>query len=153
MTGIRTLEENIARLEEATERADAATRDARAALKDLEHKRREVVRLLSTDAPVLVETAINGAVAQGLDDLSEQFQQASRETYDRVIAQVDVILNIALGKPGSTRTGHADLRPELAQMIREWVVDRVAQSTAEVGPQPTGKRSTRRPGVRRELGD
>lgn len=128
MTGIRTLEENIARLEEATARADESTRAARAALKDLEHKRKEMADLLERLAPMMVEEAIGELVKEGLDQLGEQFKEASQETYNRVLAQTDILLNLALGKPGSTRPNTEDIRPKLAAMIRAWIVEEVRKA-------------------------
>lgn len=127
MNTTQELELDIARLEEAARRADESARAAREALADLDRKRREIKRLLATDMPAYVEAVVNDAVATGLEQLEEEFRSASDLVERRMVGQVDKLLNLAFGRPGNRQGRSRDLRPQLAEKIRFWILEQVRE--------------------------
>lgn len=127
MSALANLEANIAKLEAAAEAAAAATRDLHAATKDARDAKRELAALvesINTEAAKAVASAVEAAATQGIKDLGESFGRASNDIYKRVINQVDLIVNMAVGMPGRTKAASTDLRPALAKGISE-TIDKV----------------------------
>lgn len=128
MSGIRDLEENIARLEAASERAERAAREANAATKALEQKRKELRYLIDQTVDDVLQEAVVPIVSKGLHDLELQFRDATKQTHARVLEQVDVLLNAAIGRPGKVKGKDVDLRPQLIELIRTFVLDEVRKA-------------------------
>lgn len=120
-----TLEENIARLEKATEEARQATREAHAARKDLLRVQKEVEALLGPEVAEQVSRSVNDALRDELRQVLDAAVKASHDTYARVLNQVDLLINLALGKPGKMAGKEKDLRPELAEKIRLWILEQM----------------------------
>lgn len=126
---IRDLEDNIARLTAASERAEEATRQAREAVKDLLAIEKRIQLMIGKELESTVNERINEVATKGLKELGEHFKQASDATYQRVIHQADLLINISLGKEGAVRKDQEDLRPMLAEKLREWVVAEIRKVT------------------------
>lgn len=124
-TGIRDLEDDIARLEEAAMRAEEATRAACVAAMMLDDKRRELDLLLSSFPNEVVRVSIDEAVASGLEEVGDRITEAARLSHQQVMDQTNKILNLAFGRPGNRQGKGRDLRPMLAEKIRFWVLEQV----------------------------
>lgn len=126
---MKTLEENIAKFEAAAERAELAAREANAATKALRQAEKDVRDLLDRDKlTAMVDKAMSDVMREGLDSLAAAFKKAQGRVNDRVLEQVDVILDLAIGKEGRTTGSKTDLRPDLAELIRRFVHEEVTKA-------------------------
>lgn len=124
MPGLTDLEENIARLERATEDARQATREAHEAVADLRRAEKAVRDLLDQKLLAqLVDEGMAEAIHDGLELLGANFKQASEGVYAKVNEQVDLLVNLSLGRPGK----HGDLRPKLSMALRKIVAEEMGK--------------------------
>jgi exonuclease VII small subunit len=128
VTDTSKLEQTITRLQEAVTACKEATREAHQATKDLRAERQQVQQLLGPTAKELVHSKVEDLVTTEFNKLGPVLKANSRSIYDRVQQQIDMIIDLSLGKQGSTRKGHEDLRPVLASKLRDWLqveIDRI----------------------------
>lgn len=119
--GVASLEQKIQQFEELLEEMREATRTAHEALKQLRLEKREVERYLQNEGRIVVEARVNEVVKNELDKIAPEVKKHTNLIYEKIGQQLDKIIGITLGKELSTRYGTRDLRPELAEKLREWI--------------------------------
>lgn len=107
------------RLAEAVEAAKEATREANAAKKDLERARKEAHEFITGD----LRATITEEMQRTMGAFNDEFPKQVQSMYAKVSEQVDLLINLAVGKPG--RNGD-DLRPEMAAMFGKWIGEQLA---------------------------
>lgn len=116
-----------AKLREAIAEARAATSEAHAAKKDLEHALREAREVIQTE----VRAEIAAVLKANMDAITTELPKRMHELYAHAEAQIDMLINLAFGLPGSTRdTGKPgtkrDIRPAMAAQFRKWIAEQLA---------------------------
>jgi F0F1-type ATP synthase membrane subunit b/b' len=116
------LEKAIQRFEEAQEGLREEVRNAHAATKALKEERKEAEKLIK-ESLKSIETRIIKEVEKNFEQMQKEFAVETHRLYERVQRQVDILIDIALGKR-STRSGDKkDIRPALAAKMREWIME------------------------------
>lgn len=115
------LEQNIAKFERLLADMRQATRESHSAIKQQRQLKKEIDKLLNTEITTLVNDRIKEVLEAELAKLVPGLREESRKIYDKVGSEVDVLLNICLGKRFSKKTGTEDLRPLLGLKMREWI--------------------------------
>jgi len=119
--GMSKLEETINKFERLLAEMREETRRAHEVLKDLHTVERSVKHLLSTEAAKMVDELVEKLVKEELEKIGPELVEYSTRIYDRVGREVDKIIDICLGKEFSSQHNRADLRPALAEKLREWL--------------------------------
>lgn len=128
MPGIEHLEAKIAQLEEIMEQLDASKRDAHSALKLLQKERRETEAYLRTTGKEMIEEAVTRMVKAELDIMGPKMREHTNAIYDKINSEVDNLINLSLGEPFSKKENRMDLRPQLAEKLRLWVLEVIRQN-------------------------
>jgi len=115
------LELRIARFEELLEEMREATREAHSTLKEVRTQRREIEQMLSSNIRKTIEARVDAVVKGELDKIGPQIREQTSRIYARVTREVDKLIDLSLGKEFSTTHGREDLRPQLAEKMREWI--------------------------------
>jgi hypothetical protein len=92
------LDERISQFETLLDEMRSETMQARSALTKMQRERKDLERIL------------------GSKELKSVVEHR-----DRVTEEVNKILDICLGKEFSTKVGREDIRPALAEHLREWI--------------------------------
>lgn len=121
--GISQLDQRIARFEQLLEEMREETREAHSTLKQIHTVRREIEHMLKTDSKKMVDDRVGQVVVEELDRISPQLKEQTSRIYARVNREVDRLCDLCLGKEFAMRNGREDLRPELAEKLREWILD------------------------------
>lgn len=119
--GMSELEKNIKRFEGILEELNFATRDAHAVLKDMREERRIVERMMHDDVKKRVNDKTDKVVRDELERIGPEVRKRTVMIYERVDEQIQKVIDIALGKELSTKKGKKDLRPILAEKLREFI--------------------------------
>lgn len=128
MTGIDKLEMRIREFEEKIHEMQEATREANMMLRDLKVQRKEVERLLAMgDVKRLVDARVDEVVRGELDRIGPEIRAHTEIIYDKVGEQIDKLIAISLGKEGSLKSKYDDLRPKLAERLRVWIREVIAE--------------------------
>lgn len=106
------------RLLEVIEQARAATAELNGTKKDLERTIKEAREVLKAE----VATTVSNEIERCLNEFGEQIRNWSDSLYGHVQGQVDLLINLAIGKPGKEE----DLRPLMAAMFRRWIGEQLA---------------------------
>lgn len=117
------LEQTIEKFEKAMTDLEESTRAAHAALKDLREERRTVEQMLSGDVRKKINDRVEEVVKEELDKIGPTIRSQTSLIYERVGNQVDKLVNLALGKEFSKKRNNSDLRPLLAEKLREFIVE------------------------------
>lgn len=115
------LEQRIAHFEELLEQMKAETREAHSVLKQIRNERKEVERLMSTNAKDMVERRVDEVVGKELEKIGPEVRKQTSLIYSKVGKEIDKIIDICLGKEYSQINGREDLRPQLAEKLRDWI--------------------------------
>jgi hypothetical protein len=121
------LELRIARFEELLEEMREATREAHSTLKEVRTQRREIEQMLGSDVRKTVEARVDSVVKGELDKIGPQLREQTSRIYARVTREVDKLIDLSLGKEFSNAHGREDLRPQLAEKMREWIKEVLAE--------------------------
>lgn len=133
MAGLEKLEMRIRELEEKVAEMRDATREANMLLRDLKMQKKEVERLLGMeDVRKLVHDRVDEVVTTELDRIGPQMREFSSHVYDKVGKQIDMLVDIMLGKELSTRAKNADLRPQLAEKMKVWIREVIEEEGLEI---------------------
>lgn len=127
MAGIEHLEAKIAQLEEIVELLQAEKRDANSTLKLLQKERRETERYLRTTGKEMIEEAITRLLKAELDIMGPKLKAHTNAIYDKIGAETDKLINLCLGGAYTGSKGAPDLRPQLAEKLRIWVLEIIRQ--------------------------
>lgn len=127
MPGIEHLEAKIAQLEEIMEQLDASKRDARSTLKLLQKERREVEQYMRTIGKEMVEEAVTRVVKAELDIMGPKMREHTNAIYDKIGTETDRLINLCLGGAYTGTKGAPDLRPQLAEKLKVWVLEIIRQ--------------------------
>lgn len=116
------LEERIAHFEGLLELMKAATRESHSVLKEIKTERKEIERLLSSkEVRQLVHDRIDEVVKAELEKIGPELKKQSGRIYDRVERQVDLLIDLSMGREFSIANGREDIRPQLAKKLRAWI--------------------------------
>lgn len=121
--GMTQLEKNIQRFEKAKNDIDESVREAHKVLKDLQYERRQIERLLGGEVKTIVHDRVDAVVKRELDVIAPSIKKQTDRIYEKVGEQIDILINICLGKPLADRQGKEDLRPVFAARLRELIQD------------------------------
>jgi uncharacterized protein YukE len=119
--GISHLDQRIARFEELLAEMKEETREAHSTLKEIRTQRREIDQLLGSDVRQMVDARVDAVVKGELDKIGPQIREQTSRIYARVNREVDKLIDICLGKEFSSVHDREDLRPQLAEKLREWL--------------------------------
>lgn len=131
--GVRTLEQNIEKFEKLLVEMKHATREAHSALKQLQHERKEIEKYFVVETQKLIQEHVTEVVKTELDVLAPQIRAQTSLIYSKVGEQIDILINLGLGKQYSKKAGKEDLRPMLAEKLREWIREIIAEEEAKNG--------------------
>lgn len=123
------LEQRIAHFEELLEQMREETREAHSTLKQIREVHREVKHMLETDVKEMVELRTDKVICDELEKIGPQLKEQTSRIYARVGREVDKIIDISLGKEFSDRNDREDLRPRLAEKLREWLREIIDEET------------------------
>lgn len=127
MPGIEDLNKAIERLEAAEERCRQAAREANEAAKAVKEQRKLAEQFMKENFDQ-IEERIAEHVRKELDKIGPEVDKTAHFLYDKVGVQIDMLIDLAMGKR-KTRTGkNVDLRPRLAFELRKWVKDEINKS-------------------------
>lgn len=138
MSGMTTLEANIAKFEKARDELNEAIRQSHEVLKDIKEERKIIERLLREGATKVVCDRINAAVGKELEEFGDQLESNTHKIYNKIGSEVDKLIAISLGddaisKCFAKKTGkQQDLRPMLAAKFREWILEVIDETESEV---------------------
>lgn len=126
MPGLEDLNKSIERLEEAQKRLREETRLAHEAAQALKEQRQAAERLVK-ETMLELEDLIQKKVVKELAELGEQVDKSSNQIYDKVGRQIDLIINLSLGKHKSRAGNTQDIRPMLAEHLKEWLRENIEE--------------------------
>jgi hypothetical protein len=121
--GLSQLEQRIDQFEKLLEEMKEATREAHGVLKQVRIEHREIERLLSHNAKQMVDDRVAHIVKEELAKIGPEIRKQSNLIYDKVGKQIDKIIDLSLGKEFSSVNGREDLRPELAEKLKVWLME------------------------------
>lgn len=119
--GIKSLEEKIDQFLELIEEMKEVTREAHSTLKMMQKERREFERYISTEGKKQINDRVDETVKNELDKIGPIIREQTNQIYDRVNKEVDKLIDLCIGKEFSFKRDHEDLRPLLADKLREWI--------------------------------
>lgn len=126
--GESTLLVNIARMEQLLADLREERRQANAATKDLNLALREARVFYEKKLRQDFGEHVAGIVKSGLKEYSETTAKAAHDAYSHVQKQIDVLVDLALGRPHETRDGKkVDLRPALAKKLRQAIDEMIKE--------------------------
>ncbi|HSW90016.1 MAG TPA: hypothetical protein VLH19_04050 [Patescibacteria group bacterium] len=126
------LEEQINKFETALAEMRDEIRVAHEAIRALRDERRLVQELLKADdIKKMVTERVSEVVKAELDRLGPEMREYTNQIYDRVGKQIDILIDLSLGKENSKRSDTEDLRPALALHLRKWLKEEI-QKQSEV---------------------
>lgn len=115
------LEDQINRFKEARDELDASVRAAHQVLGDLLRERR-IDRLLSgEDVKKLVDKRVEEVIKVHLDKIGPEVRNQTNLIYDKVGREMDKLIDLSLGREFSKRGPHEDIRPLLAEKLKQWL--------------------------------
>lgn len=123
MPGIDHLEAKIAELHEIMEQLQAEKRDANSTLKLLQKERREAEQWVRTVGKQMVEEAVTRVVKEELDILGPKMREHTNSIYDKIGVETDRLIDLCLGADYTAAKGRPDLRPQLAEKLKIWVLE------------------------------
>jgi hypothetical protein len=127
--GVETLEQKIEKFESLLIEIKERQREGHELLKELRTERREIERLLSTkELKKMVEDRVDEVVRTQLQEIGPEIERQCHRIYDRVGQQVDKIIDLSMGKEYSTVHGREDIRPLLAEKLKEWIKEVLADT-------------------------
>jgi uncharacterized protein YukE len=115
------LEQRIEHFETLLEEMKETTREAHSTLKEIRTQRREISQMLGSDVRQMVDAQVTAVVKGELDKIGPQIREQTSRIYARINREVDKLIDICLGKEFSSVHGREDLRPQLAEKLREWL--------------------------------
>jgi hypothetical protein len=121
--GLSQLDQRIERFEQLLEEMREETREAHSTLKQIHNTRRDIEQMLKTDVKKMVDDRVGQVVVEELDRISPQLKEQTSRIYARVNREVDRLCDLCLGKEFAVRNDREDLRPQLAEKLREWILD------------------------------
>lgn len=115
------LEQRIEHFEDLLRQMRQETREAHSVLKQLRLERRDIERHMITQTKKMVEERTDEVVQTELDKIGPQIREQTNLIYAKVGHQIDALIDLSLGKEFSHRNNREDLRPQLAEKLREWI--------------------------------
>lgn len=120
--GVSNLEMRISQFETLLDEMKAETREAHSALKFLQRERKEIERLLgSKEIKKLVDARVSEVVGGHLEKIGPEIREQTNLIYARVGEQIDKLIDLSLGREFARQKGREDIRPALAEKLREWI--------------------------------
>lgn len=120
------LEQRIDEFNQLLEDMRAETQRGHQVLRDIRNEKREIDRLLK--APEIrkrVDDRVDEVVKSELALIMPTMKTHTDKIYAQVQKQVDILIDLCLGKEHSTKEGREDLRPELAAKLRVWIFEMI----------------------------
>jgi predicted ribosome quality control (RQC) complex YloA/Tae2 family protein len=128
--GIEDLDRTIERFEKAQKALREETRKAHETIQALMEQRKLLDNLIK-ETMSSIESQMEDHVVKQLKDLGEQADKASSHIYDKVGHQIDILIDLSLGKHLSRRRNVEDIRPKLAEHLKEWLREELEKHTDE----------------------
>lgn len=115
------LEKRIELFEELLKEMRQETREAHSVLKQIRIERREIENHLLRDTKKMVEQRTDEVVKTELDKIGPQVREQTNLIYAKVGQQIDMLIDLSLGKAFSNIHNREDIRPQLAKKLRQWI--------------------------------
>lgn len=132
MPGLEDLDKAIERMENAQKKLREETQKAHEAAQALKEQRQAAQQLIK-DTMLELKGLIEEQVHKELEGLGKEAEKASRQIYDKVGRQIDVLIDLSLGKHKSRRGNTSDIRPMLAEQLKQWLKETVPELAEEFG--------------------
>lgn len=129
---ISPLEKRINQFENMLEELRRGVKEGHELLKDLKKERHEIERLLTHDVREMVNDRSEEIVSKELSRIGPTVREQTNLIYSKIGEQIDKLIAIALGSELSTKPGHKDLRPQLAEKLRRWI-EEVINDDSQIG--------------------
>lgn len=121
--GLSQLDQRIEQFESLLEQMREATREAHSVLKQIRIERKEIDHIMLYDTKKLVDDRLGALVKAELDKVGPELREQTSKIYARVTREVDKLIDISLGREFSMRNGREDLRPQLAEKLKLWLIE------------------------------
>lgn len=127
------LEEQINKFETALAEMREEVRMAHEATRAARTERKELERLLQNEEiKKMVHDRVDHTVKAELDKIAPEIRSYSTKLYEHVGVEIDRLIELSLGKVGSTKVGTEDIRPKLASHLKEWLRQQIRESGSVV---------------------
>lgn len=121
---VRSLEAQIKRFEELLAEIDESVRKGHEFLKDLKNERKEAEKLYDNgEIKGMVRKRVDAMVVSELGKIGPEIREETNKIYAQVGREIDRLIDLAMGKEFATRHGREDIRPQLAEKLREWLLE------------------------------
>lgn len=128
MAGIEELNKTIERFEKAQQDLREESRKAHEAIQAVKEQRKALEREVQ-DIFDAFDKKIEEYVKKELAEIGEQADKAADQIYDKVGRQIDILIELSLGKHLSRRNKVEDIRPALAEKLGEWIREELDKRT------------------------
>lgn len=124
------LVDQIEKFESLLKEMRAEIRVGHALLKDIRAERKLIEELLrGGEVSKMVHDRTSEVVKAELDKIGPEIRNQTNLIYAKVGTEIDTLINISLGEPFTKRNGGRDLRPILAEKLKEWLREIVEEGT------------------------
>lgn len=128
MVGIEELNKTIERFEKAQQVLREESRLAHEAAQGLKEQRKALEKLIK-ESMQEIDRKLLERVENELKEIGEQWDKASDQIYDKVGKQIDILIDLSLGKHSGRRGNTVDIRPVLAEKLGEWIHEELEKHT------------------------
>lgn len=128
MAGIEELNKTIERFEKAQQDLREESRKAHEVIQAVKEQRKALEREVQ-DIFDAFDKKIEEYVKKELAEIGEQADKAADQIYDKVGRQIDILIELSLGKHLSRRNKVEDIRPALAEKLGEWIREELDKRT------------------------
>lgn len=127
--GIGMLDQKIQQFQDLLEEMRAETREAHSTLKQIRKEREEITKTLTNDVKKMVNDRAAEVVKKELDVLGPQIREQTKLIYEKVGKQIDILIDLSMGKRFAVDHGRSDIRPQLASKLRIFLNEIVRDNT------------------------